>query len=300
MSFRKTPLTSHLGVEITGIDLAADLGTDPDSTADEGAGGNLFGDLKQAWLDAGGMMVIRDQTLTRNQHMAFSRRFGPLFHDPGQPPLQDTVSRYLHPDHPQIYRVSNKVDEQGEPLGRARAGTYWHSDVSFRDRPAGASVLYGIEVPDHGGDTIFANMTAAYAALSDGFKAILDGLEAVHDFAVAAATQYAQPLVIEGDFDGANRSVHPVVRTHGETGRKSLYVNPGFTSHLKDFSAEESKAILQPLYDFATRPEFLYRHRWRSGDVVVWDNRCLMHYAIKDYTADRYMERCTAIGERPV
>jgi len=291
MTIRKRPLGT-LGVEITGIDVGSDL--------TGSAGDNLFGELRQAWQEAGGLMVIRDQSITQEQHIEFSRRFGPLFHDEGQPPLQDTVSRYLHPVHPQIYRVSNKVDAQGESQGRARAGTYWHSDVSFRDRPAQASVLYAIEIPPYGGDTIFADMAAAYDALSDGMKAMLSGLKAVHDFAVAAATQYARPIVVDKDFNGANRCVHPVVRTHAETGRKSLYVNPGFTSHLEGFTMEESKAILDTLYRHATQPEFLYRHSWQPHDLLVWDNRQLMHYAVSDYSADRYMERTTVIGERPV
>ena len=291
MTLQKNPL-GPLGIEITGIDIGADL--------NGAAGDNLFGEIRQAWLEAGGFMVLRDQKISQEQHIDFSRRFGPLFHDEGQPPLQDTVSRYLHPKHPQLYRVSNKVDASGEAQGRARAGTYWHSDVSFRDRPAAASLLYGIEVPGIGGDTIFADMSAAYEALSDGMKAMLAPLKAVHDFAVAAATQYAKPVVIETDFDGANRAVHPVVRNHAETGRKSLYVNPGFTSHLDGFTAEESRAILEPLYRHATKPEFTYRHSWRPNDLVVWDNRSLMHYAVSDYTADRYLERTTVIGERPV
>ena len=290
MTLQKKPLGAF-GIDISGVDVGADLaGT---------AGDNLFGEIKQAWLEAGGLMVIRAQDLSQEQHIDFSHRFGPLFHDPDQPPLQDTVSRYLHPVHPQIYRVSNKVDAKGEAQGRARAGTYWHSDVSFRDRPAAASLLYAIEIPSYGGDTIFTNMAAAYEALSDGMKAMLDGVNAVHDFAVAAATQYAKPIVIEKDFEGANRCVHPVVRTHAETGRKSLYVNPGFTAHLDGFTPEESRPILDFLYRHATQPEFQYRHAWRPHDLLVWDNRALMHYAVSDYAEDRYMERTTVIGERP-
>ena len=149
MTLQKNPL-GPLGIEITGIDIGADL--------NGAAGDNLFGEIRQAWLEAGGFMVLRDQKISQEQHIDFSRRFGPLFHDEGQPPLQDTVSRYLHPKHPQLYRVSNKVDASGEAQGRARAGTYWHSDVSFRDRPAQASILYAIQIPPYGGDTIFADM----------------------------------------------------------------------------------------------------------------------------------------------
>ncbi len=287
MEFAVKPLSPSLAAEIAGLDLARPLGD------------NVFGAVRQAWLDAGGLLVIRGQKLTTGQHIAFSRRFGPLFGAPGQPPLQDTVSRYLHPEHPEIYRVSNKI-EGGVAMGRARAGTYWHSDVSFRDRPASASILNAIEIPAVGGDTLFADMAQAYAALSETMKATLAPLSAVHDFAIAAASQYAKPIVVENDLKGGNRSVHPVVRTHAETGRKSLYVNPGFTSHLEGFAAAESKAILDYLYVHATRPEFVYRHRWQPGDVMIWDNRSLMHYAVADYGDEpRYMERTTVIGERP-
>lgn len=288
MRFTVKPLEPRFGAEVTGVDLSGPLGD------------NVFGRLRQAWLDAGGFMVVRGQRLTSEAHIQFSRRFGPLFGAPGEAPLQDTVSRYLHPKHPEIYRVSNKV-EGGVAMGRARAGTYWHSDVSFRERPAAASILNAIELPPTGGDTLFADMTAAYEALSDAMKERLLPLRARHDWAVAAATQYAQPIVVGKDLEGGNRALHPVVRTHAETGRKALYVNPGFTAGLDGFAAGESRALLGFLYAHATRPEFVYRHRWRAGDVVLWDNRCLMHYAVADYgEAPRYMERTTVIGERPV
>lgn len=284
--FTVTPLTALAGAEVTGIDVSGAIGDEE------------FSALKKAWLDHNGILVIRDQTLTPQQHLAFSRRFGPLFGE--AEPLQDTVKKYLLPGHPGIYRVSNKV-EDGKPLGRARAGTYWHSDVSFRARPAMASILYAIEIPPVGGDTLFASMTAAYDALSPAFRKALDGLRAVHDFAVAAGTSYSPEVVERGDFDGQNCCLHPVVIVHPETGRKALFVNPGFTSHLEGFSQEESRALLEFLYLHATRPEFVYRHRWRPRDLLIWDNRCLMHYAIADYEGkgDRYMHRTTVIAERP-
>ena len=290
MTFKTRALSTHLGAEVTGIDLG------------DGVGGNLVQALRQVWLDHGGVMVIRDQrNLSAEAHIAFGAAMGPLFGAPGEPPLQDTVSRYIHPDHPEIYRVSNKLDASGAPLGRKGAGTYWHSDVSFRGRPAAASILHGIEIPGIGGDTLFANMTKAFADLSEPMKALLRPLRAVHDFEVAARTQYAKPVVVEGDMSGANRAVHPVVRTHAETGAESLYVNPGFTLGLDGFDAEESRWMLEPLYRHATRPEYVYRHVWSPHDVVVWDNRSLMHYAVMDYgDVPRYMERTTCIGERPV
>jgi taurine dioxygenase len=294
LTYDLQPLAPGFGAEISGIDLGADAGGN--------VAGDLAGELVNVWRDAGGMLVIHDQDLTSEQHIAFSRHFGPLFGDPNEVPLQDTVSRYIHPDFPEIYRVSNQVDADGEPRGRKGAGTYWHSDVSFRDQPAQASILHGKQVPRTGGDTIFANQAAAYEALSDAMKTLLAPLHAWHDFEVAARTQYAKPVVVEGDMAGANRALHPIVRTHPETGRKSLFVNPGFTSHIDGFAADESAAILGFLYDYCIRPEFLYRHRWREKDLVIWDNRAIMHFAVMNYTDDepRYMERCTVIGEQPV
>ena len=287
MSFTVNPLSPVLGAEITGLDIAQPMGE------------NLAKDIRQSWLDAGGLLVIRDQTLTTEQHIQFSRHFGPLFGAPGETPLQETVSRYLHPDHPEIYRVSNRV-ENGKPKGRAGAGTYWHSDVSFKQRPASASIMHAIEIPDIGGDTLFCNMTAAYEALSGAMKEMLAPLRAHHDFAQTAATQFAKPVVIEEDLKGDNRAIHPVVRTHGDTGRKSLYVNPGMTTGLDNFDDEESAVLLGFLFDHATQPEFTFRHHYRQGDVVMWDNRSLMHYAINDYgDQPRYMERTTSIGEKP-
>jgi taurine dioxygenase len=281
-------LSPVLGAEISGVDLAL-----PISDA-------VFHQIRQAWHDHDGLLVIHGQRLTAEQHLAFSRRFGPLFGEADQ--FQESVLRYLHPDHPGIFRVSNKV-EGGRPLGRARAGNYWHSDVSFREHPAAASLLYAIEIPASGGDTMFANMYRAYETLSEGMQRILDGVRAVHDFAVAAATSgtYRPDQLEDSDFDGRNRCVHPVVIGHPETGRKALFVNPGFTAGLHGFAADESAAVLRFLFDHATRPEVVYRHRWAKNDLVVWDNRCLMHYAVADYdgVGDRYMHRATVIAARP-
>lgn len=289
MEFRIDRLTPQGGAEVTGLDLS------------DGVGDNVASSLREAWLEHDGILVIRGQVpLSCEAHIAFARHFGPLFGAPGEPPLQDTVSRYIHPEHPEIYRVSNKLDETGEPLGRKGAGTYWHSDVSFRERPAAASILSAKEIPPIGGDTIFANMYLAYEALSPAMKELLAPLHAVHDFEVAARTQYAKPIVVERDIaEGGNRAIHPVVRSHEETGRKCLYVNPGFTAGLDGFDAAEGKAILDFLYAHCIRPEFLYRHRWQPGDLLVWDNRNLMHYAVMDYAEPRYMERTTCIGGRP-
>ena len=282
---RVSRLSPALGAEITGVHLDRPLDDD------------AFDELHEAWMDADGLLVIRGQhDLGPEAHLAFSRRFGPLFGE--AEPLQDTVKQYLHPDHPGIYRVSNKV-ERGQVLGRARAGDYWHSDVSFRERPAMASILHGIEIPPVGGDTQFASMFRAFEALSEPMQALLDGLHAVHDFAVRASASYSADVVRREDFDGRNRALHPVVIRHPVSGRRALFVNPGFTAALQGFAGDESAALLDFLYRHCTRAEFVYRHRWQPGDVVVWDNRCVIHRAVTDYTADRYMQRTTVIAERP-
>ncbi len=289
---RRNHITKQLSTlgptEIRGLDLSEPFDAE------------LLTEVKTLWHKSGGLLVFRDQQLTAEQHIAFSKQFGTPFGSPEGVPLQDTVSRYLHPDHPEIYRVSNQVDADGAPKGRARAGTYWHTDVSFRKQPASASILYGKQIPDVGGDTLFANMEAAYDGLSDAMKDLLAPLHAVHDFAVAAASQYAKPVVISDDFDGSNQALHPVIRTHPETGRKSIFVNPGFTSHLEGFAPKESTALLQFLYTHCTQPDYIYRQCWQARDLVMWDNRMLMHYAISDYgDQPRYMERTTLIGEQP-
>jgi len=273
-------LSPVAGAEVTGVDLAKDIGD------------NLFETIRQAWHDAGGVLVFRDQRLTPEQQIAFSRRFGELYDFKGH-----VVEKYVLPGYPQIFRVSNKVSN-GQALGRARAGTYWHSDQSYDEVPPSASLLYGLEIPPLGGDTIFTNLTLAYEALSERMKAMLDGLQAVHSLAVASKTSYARELEGRVDIASAPSAAQPVVRTHPETGRKCLFVNPGFTSHILDVPVAESEALLTFLFKHVASPEFTYRHRWRLNDLVMWDNRCALHYAVADYTADRYMHRTTVIGDR--
>ncbi len=276
MNFTINPLSAVLGAELLGADLAQPM--------DEA----LFGEVRQAWLDANGVLVFRDQKLTPEQHIAFSRRFGPL--------EKHVLAKYLLPGFPEIYRVSNKV-ENGEPQGREKAGTYWHSDLSYVRPAALASLLYGIEIPPVGGDTMFCSLYAAYDALSPRMQEILAGLSAVHDFGYASRGVFKGEKANQGQLDAAPAVEHPVITTHPETGRKALFVNPGFTSHIVELHPAESRALLDYLFAHMTQPEFIYRHRWSVRDLVMWDNRCTMHYAIADYDAvgERYMHRTTAM-----
>ncbi|MEE2699645.1 MAG: TauD/TfdA family dioxygenase [Pseudomonadota bacterium] len=288
MNFTVNKISPVLGIKITDVDLSKPISKE------------IISDIRNAWLDAGGLVVFPGQTLTTAEHISFSRKFGPLYGSKGEIPLQKTVSRYIHPDYPEIYRVSNQIKD-GLPRGRAGAGNYWHSDLSFKPTPAAASILNAIEVPKSGGDTLFCNMTAAYEALSEVMKNILAPLRAINDFAHTAKNQFSKNDVVERDFGSTNSSSHPVVRTHLETGKKSLFINPGMTTHLENFCSEESAAILELLFKLAIKPEFCIRHSYKVGDVVMWDNRSVLHYAVNDYADQpRYMERTTNIGEKPI
>ncbi len=287
MSLEAKRVSPAAGAEVSGIDL---------KTLSDDA----FRALYQHWCDADGVLVVRGQTLPEADHVAFSRRFGPIYDDPDTIPMSHTVSKYLHPDWPQIYRVSNITDSNGEPLGRRKAGTYWHSDVSYLENGAKASILHAMEIPPYGGDTMFANLTAAYEALSDTMKQMISELRVVHDFSVAGKG-WSHEVKADEDLTSRTRNVHPLVRTHADTGKKSLFINRGFTSHIEGLSPAESRGLLEMLYAHTEQPEFIYRHRWQTGDVVIWDNRCIMHCAVSDYPDGhrRYMHRTTGIGERP-
>lgn len=289
MKLTVKPLSPDFGSEVIGVDLTKSCN-------------NVAQAIRQSWLENGGLIIIREQNLTTEQHIDFAKHFGPLFGAVGEDPLQDSVHTYLHPEYPEIYRVSNQVDKKGKPKGRKGAGTYWHSDVSFRQRPAGASILSAKQIPVSGGDTIFCDQSRAFESLSETMKKLLEPLQAIHSFEVIARSQYSPGVLATKDFEGnTNNAAHPIVRTHPQTGRKSLFVNPGFTSHIQGLHELESQTLLTFLYKHSTRPEFLYRHRWQSHDLVIWDNRCLMHYAVMDYPDNypRYMERTTCIGEKP-
>jgi taurine dioxygenase len=204
--------------------------------------------------------------------------------------------------HPQIIEVRK------EPEDKRNFGGGWHTDVSYLERPALGSVLYAREVPETGGDTLFANQYLAYEALSDGMKRMLEGMIAIHSarrpYGVNAARAFDPgPSSMSFHFsETAHAEVeHPVVRTHGETGRKTLYVNGTFTTRFKGMTEEESAPLLHYLFQQAVRPEFTCRFRWRRNSIAFWDNRCVQHNAINDYHgARRVMHRVTIEGERPI
>jgi taurine dioxygenase len=273
------PLSSVMGVEIAGIDLSRPL---EDGT---------FATIHDAFLRHL-LICFPGQTLDQTQHVAFSRRFGEL--------QVHVLDQYRSPTHPEIYVLSN-VTRSGETTGEHpdKGTLVWHSDLSFQARPALATLLYGIEVPKVGGDTLFANMYAAYDALPASVKERIACLRAVHNLDASRQRAGAPPMT-EKQRREAPPVEHPLVRTHPESGRKCLYISH-HAMRIVGMDEAEGAALLEELMAHATRPEFVYTHRWKQGELVMWDNRCTMHKAT-GYDAARerrVMNRTVVKGDIP-
>ncbi len=266
--FQIRPLTPHIGAELLDLDLR-----DFDAA--------MIDDIRAALLKYR-VIFFRDQQLDRSKHIEFARQFGDLEIHPATPKDQ--------PD-PEVLRIAHGPKSRGSENN-------WHSDVTWRECPSLGSILRAIELPEVGGDTLFANMVMAYDRLSDEMKQRIENLTAVHDIArVFARRLNRAPEDLHEKFPPME---HPVVRTHPETKERVLYVNTGFTSHIKDMDAAESKALLQELYRTAWNPEVQCRFRWAPGSLAFWDNRSCQHFAASDYYPDvRVMERVTIAGDRP-
>ncbi len=283
MSISIQRVSPAVGAVVKGINLSIPVSPD------------IFGMLEQAIAEHG-VLVFRDQHLTPAQHIGFSRLFGPL--------ETHVISEALLEGYPEIYVISNVVKD-GKPKGRAYAGTYWHSDLSYMTVPAMGSMMYALQIPEIGGDTMFANMYLAYETLSAGLQRLLAQLGAVHDFGHADKRFFSKRGSTARLNESARKKTppveHPVVRTHPTTGRKALFINPGFTSRFVDMTEEESEPLLEYLFQHITQPAFIYRHRWQVNDLVFWDNRCTIHHAIRDYGEDtpRHMHRTTICGDKP-
>ena len=287
MSLHVEPFDGPIGAAITAVDLSQELDEPSHET------------LVDAW-NRHSVLVFRDQGLAPEQLLRFSRRFGGI--------EVHILDQYLHPDHPEILVVSNIV-ENGRHVGIYDAGKYWHADLSYMAEPSRGSVLYAIEIPEDGGrslgDTLWTSTAAAYDALDAPMRHRLDGLKA----AFSLANRFNK-LVEDGDRDAALTDVqkartieviHPVVRTHPVTGRKCIFVNEGHTARIVGLAEDESRSLLEELWAHCIRPEFVYRHRWRQGDVVMWDNVPTQHIAIFDYALPqrRLLHRTTLTGTRP-
>ena len=287
-------LGKHLGAEIRGVDLSVPL---DDET---------FAQVAQAFFD-NEVVVLRDQHITPAQQIAFTRRFGTL---------EAHVRKESRlADHDEIFVLSNKVDANGKAIGAQDAGRYWHSDLSYKREPSMLSALYAVEIPVKDGvalgNTYFASTTAAYDALSPAMKERVAALRNVHSYRDYRLRNYAAQ---QEDMRRGIRTVQEhaptpeqlasvpdtemaVVRVHPVTGRKGLFVNEGHTSHLSGMPRAESDALLAELYAHITRPEFVYAHSWRVGDLLMWDNIAVQHKATFDYDPlPRLMYRTTVRG----
>ena len=276
---RIEPLTCALGAELIGVDLAHAIRND-----------DLFGEIKAALLRYR-VLFLRDQLFSRADHVAFASRFGKLENHPVAP---------CHPEHPGLVQIYKNPES---PIDRYENA--WHTDATWRDEPPMGCVLRCVECPPVGGDTMWANMVLAYESLSDVMQAFLGGLKAIHDYSHAYDTYFAHlkerpPLTAEQRAKTPPVE-HPMVRTHPVTGRKALYVNPGFTTGIAGMPREDSQPILDFLFRHSTRPEFISRHTWRVNDMIFWDNRGTMHYALADYdfSVRRHMHRTTVAGDAP-
>ena len=276
-------LSGSLGGEVSGLDLSNPL---DDQT---------FAAIKSFWLERVVFVARGLDDLTPEQLVAFTRRFGEphVFH----------VSRYTMPGNPEVYVISNVV-ENGKPLGATGAGTWWHTDEMYLEKPAHCTLLYGKEVPPEGGDTIFADMYAAYAALSEAMRDRIDRLQVVVTRVKTYESYYPhRPPLSEDEKAALPDVVHPLVRVHPETGRKALFCGGGEAAwNIVGLPLFEGQALLRTLRDFATLPRFVYAHEWRPGDLLVWDNRCALHAATLYDTElhRRIMYRTTVHGEAPI
>ena len=266
------PTSGALGAQVTGVDLSQPL---DDET---------FAEIEQAFYD-NLVLVFRDQKIEPGHQVSFTHRFGPTEEHP-------LGSRRGLDAHPEVMVLENRPGKLGP------RNDFWHSDISFSEIPPALSMLYAIEVTEGLADTMFCNMYTAYEELSEPLRNFLDGLQAEHN-AETLVTEVPSRVQVTDVPPGV---IHPVVRTHPGSGRKALYVNPYYTSHFIGMTRAESKPILEFLYAQATRHENIYRHKWRVGDVLMWDNRANMHYAVRDYDENqpRFLHRTTAVGERPV
>ena len=271
-------LSYPLGVEVCGIDVAAPMSE------------SQFGQIYQAFLDHC-VLLFRGQDITREQHIAFSSRFGAL--DP-----HDAFPSDRHPDYPRLMVVTNEAQADGSPSVSRYAGRRWHTDMSQTLRPAAASLLRSWRVPEVGGDTMFANMYLAYDALSEGMKKLIDAVHAVH---LAGTRKLDATQTDQAHASGQQRIsppvAHPVARVHPETGRKCIFLGEK-VKRFDGMTEEESKPLIDYLNRHATRPESVYRHQWRKHDILAWDNRCNLHHALGDFdeTQRRHMERTTVLG----
>ncbi len=260
--FQVLPLSDLMGAEIIGLDLSQPL---DDRTRDQ---------VHDAFLKYQ-VIVFRDQKLTKQQQVTFTEQFGPL--------ERHTLRNLGTNDIPLVHVVTN-MDDDGKLLGRVRSEK-WHTDKSFRPEPSMATILHAVTLPPAGGDTVFANMYAGYEALPESTKAELADVKVVHSWELSR--ENIGRVMSEQEKRDAPDNAHPLVRTHPETGRKALFMGM-HASHLEGMPMEDGRARIEALEEHATQERFIFRHNWREGDVLMWDNRCLLHHADGNFDTTKY------------
>jgi len=282
-AIRVRPLTPKFGAEILGVDLSQPISDD------------LFGEIERIFNDSG-VVLFRGQNINEDQHIAFSHRFGPLeIHV-----RKDALMRH----RPEIFVVSN-VSESGKPIGSVDAGQFWHTDLSYKQVPSRGSLLLAREIPMRDGkalgDTMFCSTIAAFEALPADLQQKLAGLSAVHHYEKGynrdRPSGKRKPLTAE-QLVALPDVAHPIVRKHPYTGKPCLFVNEGYVTEIVGLPKAESDALLEQLFKHCLRDEFIYRHNWRVGDLLMWDNCSTQHCAVSDYDASlrRRMDRTTLTG----
>lgn len=273
------PLSSSIGAMVENIDLRLEQSP------------QAIDVVYQALLDHQ-VIFFRDQAITTEQHLAFAKKFGELEIHPFAKDMLKNNEIY-----PEVMKISHNRDSKGRE-------NLWHSDVTWRKEPSLGSILRATIIPEMGGDTLFANMERAYEDLDDDMKERLEGLTAMHDaspFFEGMKANGASDEEIEAKRKEYPESEHPVIRTHPDTGRKSIYVNTAFTQHIVGMDKQESDQLLDYLYSRAAIPEYQYRFRWEPNSIAFWDNRACQHYAVSDYwPQERSVERVTIMGDKPV
>jgi taurine dioxygenase len=271
------PITGNFGAEIFDVDLSKPVSEE------------LHREINQALLNHG-VIFFRDQDITPAQHITFGRLFGELDIHPFIPNLEG---------YPEIIALGG----QPGPSKYSRNANVWHTDLTYSQDPPLASILRGIEIPESGGDTMFADLCAAYDGLSAKMQTLLEDVVAVHSITqtktLAELSSIEELKALQWSMDKVPPAEHPVVCTHPESGRKILYINQNFTAYLKDMHEHESTALLDMLNKHINLPEYQCRFRWRTNSIAMWDNRRTQHYAISDYTQVRRMHRVTVCGSRP-
>jgi len=272
------PVAGNIGAEIYGIDLSRPLSQ------------SAYKEIRQALLD-NCVIFFRNQEITPEQQIAFASQFGELQVHPYIPTLES---------YPEIIELRSNEDG---PAAMSYQSNKWHTDMTYTPDPPLGCVLYAKEVPPAGGDTMFLNLYRALDTLSPAMQAFVSTLTAVHDITTSMPADFMAQSWAPKQLESLHKKTppveHPVVRTHPETGKKCLFVNSNFTSHIKALSRAESDALLDMLYEHIAKPENVCRFNWETGSIAFWDNRCTQHYAVNDYHALRVMHRVTICGDRP-